>query len=295
MRHTALLLAALLAACAQAPAPRPSPPAPASLQASPAGTWLADVRAIADAADNAGRRAALARRLDALGLDWRAVPFQAGELRGENLLAELGGPDGAPLLLLGAHYDRVEVGQGATDNASGSAVVLALAQRLRERPLRRHRVAIAFWDLEERGLLGAKAYVAAGTVRPALYVNFDVFGWGDTLWLRPPAPDHALARAGAEAAAGLGLDFSAGAEYPPSDHLPFLKAGWSAASFSLVGAGEVEKILAAYAGRKPAEPAKAMQVLHSARDTLAEIDPEAAARGVEAVERALRQWDAAAP
>ena len=148
-------------------------------------------------------------------------------------------------------------------------------------------------NLEEKGLLGSKAFVAAtGSPKPALYVNFDVFGWGDTVWLMTPQADSALAQATGTAVQAQGLKLSAGDKYPPTDHLPFLKAGWPAVSYSLVGGDEIALILDMYAGRKPGAVPKVMQVIHSDHDTLANIDPAAVARGVDAVEAALRAWDA---
>lgn len=292
-------LALALAACSQTPPRAQTADAGAGRSAtlpvagSPAAAaWLTDVDVIADAADNAGRRSAIGRELDGLGLDWRVEEFQSGEYDGENILADVGGPADAPLLLLGAHSDRVDAGHGATDNATGSAAVLALAERLGREPLRNHRVAVAFWDLEERGLLGSKAYIAGGGERPALYVNFDVFGWGDTLWMRAGDGNAELVEATRSAATTAELGLSAGEHYPPTDHRAFLEAGWPAVSYSLVGAGEVPLILQMYAGEKPESPPKVMQVIHHERDTVAEIDPDAAAQAIDAVEQALRQWDA---
>lgn len=291
-----LVLAAMLAltACAHAPATRSADVAlPPTGGHAAATSWLSDVQAMAQASDNAGRRQAIEQRLDALGLPWHRRTFKSGEHQGQNLFAEVGGAAEAPLLLIGAHSDRVAVGQGATDNASGSATVLALAERFKRAPLRHHRVVIAFWDLEEVGLLGAKAYVADGREKPALYVNFDVFGWGDTLWMMAPDSEGVLVADSAAAAAGHGLTLSAGPQYPPTDHLPFLKAGWPAVSYSLIGGDEIAPILAAYAGEKPKTPAKVMRVIHSDADVMAEIDAQQAIRGVDAVEDALRRWDAA--
>ena len=267
---------------------------PSQATAGHAGGWLADVSAIAAAADNDGRQAVVQQRLDTLGITWHTERFESKGKHGENILADIGGPGDAPLLLIGAHYDRVVAGQGATDNASGSATVLALAERFKRTPLKHHRVAIALWDLEELGLLGSAAHVANGGTKSALYVNFDVFGWGDTLWMMTPEATHPLVAASADAARTEGLEFSAGDRYPPTDHLAFLKAGWPAVSYSLVGAGEVAGILDVFAGKTPATMPKVMEVIHHDRDTLAEIDAAAAARGVDAVERSLRQWDAAA-
>jgi hypothetical protein len=125
-----------------------------------------------------------------------------------------------------------------------------------------------------------------------MYVNFDVFGWGDTLWMMTPDPAGPLVADSATAAAGSGLKLSAGPQYPPTDHLPFLKAGWPAVSYSLIGSDEIAAILGAYAGETQRTPAKVMQVIHSEADVVAEIDAQQAIRGVDAVEEALRRWDA---
>ncbi|KRA20900.1 M20/M25/M40 family metallo-hydrolase [Lysobacter sp. Root604] len=293
-RLVVLALSLAIAACAQtAPVAPAAPPASVDATSQPAAAgWLADVVAMSDSQAAGDRRAVIQRRLQGLGIQWSAVPFSAGEHSGENLLADVSGSADAPLLLLGAHSDKVDVGRGATDNASGSAAVLALAERFKREPLRHHRVAVAFWDLEERGLLGAKAYVADGKVKPALYVNFDVFGWGDTLWMMTPDANQPLVAASRAATDETGISLSAGDKYPPSDHLAFLKAGWPAVSYSLLGAAEIPLTLEAFAGKKPKPVPKVMQVIHSDADTVSQVDAVAAARGVDAVERALRRWDA---
>jgi len=98
------------------------------------------------------------------------------------------------VVLLGAHYDHLgmgthgsslasaeesgEVHGGADDNASGVAAVLAIAERLKERP-RGASVAFAFWSGEEMGLLGSGAFVQSEVVAPSAlvaYVNFDMVG-----------------------------------------------------------------------------------------------------------------------
>ncbi|MET0282471.1 MAG: M20/M25/M40 family metallo-hydrolase [Steroidobacteraceae bacterium] len=275
----------LLAACATAPQ---QPPA-----AQVAARWLQQVTAISAGDDTAARGAAITDRLRALGLPAQQQAFQSGALAGHNLVADLGGPVGAPLLLIGAHYDRVDVGRGATDNASGAAAVLELAAALRKRPLRNVRVKVAFWDLEERGLLGSRAWIAApAQERPALYVNFDVFGWGDTLWLMTPQADGPLAAATRDAAGANGLPLRAGAEYPPTDHRAFLDAGLPAVSFSLLGAAEIDPTLQVYAGQKLAQLPKVAQVIHSDRDRVAELDATAVPLALRTIEAALRTWDA---
>lgn len=286
-----LVLALMLAGCM--PVQRSDAPAPA-VATDAASRWREDVALLASADANAGRRAALQRRLDGMGLRVRVMPFDARNLSGVNLLADVGGPAEAPLLLIGAHYDRVNAGDGATDNASGSATALALAERFRRAPLKHHRVAVAFWDLEERGLVGSTAYIDNGGPKPALYVNFDVFAWGNTLWMMSPDAEAPLVSASRNAAGTAGLTFVAGKEYPPTDHRPFLKAGWPAVSYSLVGDDEIPLILDVFAGKKPAKAPKVMEVIHHDADTMAHVDAQAAARGVDVVEAALRAWDGGA-
>lgn len=254
--------------------------------------WQAQVGDVSAHADTAARGDAIGRRLDRLGIAWKREAFEQDGQSGHNLVADLGGPAGAPLLLVGAHYDQVEVGHGATDNASGVAAVLELAQALKAAPLAHHRVQVVFWDLEEKGLLGSRAWVATpGREQPALYVNFDVFGWGDTLWMMAPDADGPLVAALRAASTGEKLGFQPGDRYPPTDHLAFLKAGWPAVSFSLVGGDEIDPILAVFAGGKPAEVPKVMQVIHSPRDTVAELDSARVDEALRVVEHGLRAWD----
>lgn len=256
-----------------------------------AAAWQSQVAAISAGADTGARGEAITARLDALGIGWREEAFEQKGKQGKNLIADLGGPADAPLLLIGAHYDRVAVGHGATDNASGSAAVLELAARLQAKPLANHRVQVAFWDLEEAGLLGSHAWVTTpDREKPALYVNFDVFGWGDTLWMMSPQADSPLIGALRKASTSRKLGFQPGEHYPPTDHLAFLKQGWPAVSFSLVGGDEIDPILAIFSGKAPASPPKVMEVIHSPRDTVAELDGRRVDDALSVIEQGLRDW-----
>lgn len=108
-------------------------------------------------------------------------------VEGVNLVARIPGtrPEG-PVIVLGAHYDHLGVrdGQifnGADDNASGTAGVLAIAEQLQaSRPT--HTVILALFDGEEGGLRGARAFVGNPPVpleRIALMVNLDMVGRND--------------------------------------------------------------------------------------------------------------------
>lgn len=61
-------------------------------------------------------------------------------------------------ILVGAHFDTVTNSPGANDNASGVAVVLAVARYLVDVPCRTAPVTIVLFDGEESGLLGSRAY-----------------------------------------------------------------------------------------------------------------------------------------
>lgn len=147
-----------------------------------------------------GARAAayLARRLTAqrippLGPEYRqpvTLPRNSGT--GANLLGLIRGTRfPGRYIVLSAHYDHVGVrgGQiynGADDNASGTAAVLALAEALLKAPLE-HSVIIALLDAEEIGSPGAKAFLDAGLVPRdsiVLNVNLDMVGHSETgeLW-----------------------------------------------------------------------------------------------------------------
>jgi aminopeptidase YwaD len=64
-----------------------------------------------------------------------------------------------PPLLIGAHYDTVSGSPGADDNASGLAVLLEVASRLRAQPLARPIWLVAFC-LEEQDRLGSQAFAS---------------------------------------------------------------------------------------------------------------------------------------
>jgi hypothetical protein len=116
--------------------------------------------------------------------------FDKGDVSDQNVVAHLkrkGGPAGArPRVIIGAHYDaqgsdeRGNIYPGADDNASGVAALLEIARLVAQDPARTGSdlVLIAF-GAEERGLLGARAYVQRPTVpldQVALMINLDMVG-----------------------------------------------------------------------------------------------------------------------
>ena len=78
-----------------------------------------------------------------------------------NVVAEiLGGSKADEVVVIGAHFDDVVYSTGATDNATGCAVMMEAMRILKELDLQMDRtVRMVLWTGEEQGLLGSKAYV----------------------------------------------------------------------------------------------------------------------------------------
>ena len=89
--------------------------------------------------------------------------FQDKDLQGYNVIAEIPGTD--PLLkdevvMIGAHLDSWQSGTGATDNASGSSVMMEAMRILKTIGAQPKRtIRIGLWSGEEEGLLGSRGYV----------------------------------------------------------------------------------------------------------------------------------------
>ena len=90
---------------------------------------------------------------------------------GFNVIAELPGTDPVlkdEIVMLGAHFDSVASGTGATDNATGSAAMMEALRILKTVGARSRRtIRIGLWGGEEEGLLGSRAYVREHLGDPA--------------------------------------------------------------------------------------------------------------------------------
>jgi Zn-dependent M28 family amino/carboxypeptidase len=169
--------------------------------AAPGDKALDDVR-ILSADDMEGRlvgspggakaRAYIKQRFEQIGLGVSEQPFtfkgrDAKDRSGVNLVVRIDGAQkGGKVIVVTAHYDHLGVrdGQtynGADDNASGVAGLLAIAEHLKRHPPR-HSVLLVWLDGEERGLLGATAFLREPPVpreAMAVNVNLDMVGRND--------------------------------------------------------------------------------------------------------------------
>jgi hypothetical protein len=89
------------------------------------------------------------------------VRFHDDDVNAYNILADIPGSDPrAGYVMAGAHLDSWIAGDGAVDNAAGSAVVMEAARILSRLGIRPKRtIRFALWSGEEQGILGSLAYV----------------------------------------------------------------------------------------------------------------------------------------
>lgn len=86
------------------------------------------------------------------------LPVPGGE---RNVVAEIPGT-GNDIVVVGAHFDSWDWGQGANDNGSGVAAVLEAARILRSMDVKpRATIRFVFFSGEEQGCLGSRAYLNA--------------------------------------------------------------------------------------------------------------------------------------
>lgn len=143
---------------------------------------------------NEAARDFIQKRFETLGLrqfgDTYFQPFSAtpvvqggAPVSGVNVVGWIAGqtPGDGPAMVITAHYDHLgivdgEIYNGADDNASGVAALVAVAQYFTLNAPR-HDIIFAVVDAEEIGHLGSRAFVASPPVpleRIALNINYDM-------------------------------------------------------------------------------------------------------------------------
>ncbi len=118
--------------------------------------------------------------------------FDNGEIK--NLIVRKKGSS-AETIVVGAHYDHVGGGCGATDNWSGIVIIAHLFKTIR--PLQTNKSYIfAAFDKEEEGLVGSKKMVKNMPQQEleqiCSMVNFDSFGQGYPMALRNASSDEMI-------------------------------------------------------------------------------------------------------
>lgn len=115
-------------------------------------------------------RRALQRGSGPVRLKLRLTPKLLAEAESANVIGEVvGASKPEEIVLLGAHLDSWDLGDGAIDDAAGIGVILDVARKLvRERPARTVRVVL--FANEENGLRGARAYAKTHEAELARHV-----------------------------------------------------------------------------------------------------------------------------
>lgn len=141
------------------------------------------------------------------------------------------------IILIGAHYDSVDKAPGASDNASGTAVVLELARMFKTIPTNKE-IRFLFFGAEEEGLHGSEKYVSTLTKdeikRSAAMFNLDMVGSadaGDLAIQTIDGSDNVVTKVASKANEALNGDPIETDFGDRSDHTPFHNAGIDAALF----------------------------------------------------------------
>lgn len=272
-----------------------------SAQVTTPSTALAgDVAQIIAGTNTAERGKAIQNSLKAMGIEFKTEDFTATsragkEVKGTNIIATIPNAKARKTIMIGAHYDRVAVGVGAIDNASGSATVLELLRAFKAKPLKDVTIIAGFWDQEEVGLVGSREFVKSREKGglPNIYINFDVYGAGDTIWLWSADENAEFAKNFKSTAVAAKYGYLVSKEYPPSDHRSFVVPGVESFSFSLGPANEAATIIKVLKGEKidPATFPKVLQVIHTPNDTAEKVDANAVVKSLVVVEAAIRTLD----
>ena len=174
------------------------------------------------------------RLLDLMGRGEMEATVRVGvtDSPSRNVIADKHGTtnDGRTVII-GAHYDTVADTEGASDNGSGVATVLTLAEHIAERGYP-FDVRIILFGSEEIGLLGSRRYVATMRAEDIdntiAMLNFDALGSGAAL---QASGDPDLVAEASRIGTGLGAELGRFSEEPwaslggASDHGPFRLAG----------------------------------------------------------------------
>jgi hypothetical protein len=177
----------------------------------------------------------------------------------QNIVCSLSGHSDQRIVV-GAHYDKVEAGEGAVDNWTGAALLPSLYESLRPSE-REHSYDFIAFTAEEHGLVGSRGYVAQLSPeersRIAVMVNMDSLGLGATN-IDPDVSDRKAYCFFMASAASLGVPArsATASGLGKSDYWPFRLARIPAVSIHSI-------------------TLESFRLLHTERDRLDAVKPEA--------------------
>ncbi len=250
----------------------------------------ASLTAITAGDTNDARREAIVSELRVIGVEPTLEPFGSGRNAGTNVVVTIG--TGARRMVIGAHLDRVKEGRGAVDNGGACAALIQLVSSFKALPLQNWTVDVAFFDREENGLQGSRAYFAKKERRYDAAINVDVFAYGDTIFATRSHPNGPLAHAlrATDQGSPLAVRDVERNRYPQSDHLSMMSAGIETLGIALVDAADVVGVLGAQSLQVGTGP-RVLRIIHTANDTMAEVRADQMARGITFLEQLIRRVD----
>ncbi len=174
----------------------------------------------------------LFKSLIKIGLSPKKHEYQT-KLKGKNIYTIIPATvKSKEFVVLGAHYDSVKGSRGANDNASGTALVYGVAMQLAKLKARKRNFVIVFFDQEERGLVGSRAFakkLKAEKVNLHSAHTVDQMGWdqdGDRA-IELELPTSSLESLYREEAAKLSITVHK-TRVPSTDHTAFREVGFNA-------------------------------------------------------------------
>lgn len=254
---------------------------------------------------NRDRQETLGRLLAARGVPFSRLPFEGFEGSGENFVVDVG--RGWRTLILVGHHDAVPGSPGANDDGSAVAILLDLLERLEPDPPRRLRVRLLFTGEEEKGYLGARAYVKTVPLDGVVGVlSLELCGIGDSLaiWDAVPPSDQALVlQAFTSALDALGQrrdeSYHVVGRIPVfgSDHRAFAALGLPAFGLSVVPSEEAQALRQFIFSplrsifRQLVRRPRPFNTYHTVRDSSSTLEPAALARVSDALVALVRALD----
>jgi len=137
-------------------------------------------------------------------------------------------------IVIGAHFDSVTNSPGANDNATGVAMVMAIARYLLTVDCRQSNFYFVFFDQEEIGLVGSFEYaqwLSSQSINVTSVHTIDQMGWDQdndlAIELERPSGNLYAEWAQSKSAAGLSMTLHQTGT-GSTDHVSFRNAGFSA-------------------------------------------------------------------
>lgn len=188
---SAVAVAMLTYGTALAQTPPPEAQAGPAIQFAPVAKAVVEQRLGAYTVKNDQREPAVRKLFEEAGCgDDKLSEQKVGGVKAPNLICTSPG-ESASEIVVGAHFDLVEKGQGVVDNWTGASLLPSLYEGLDITP-RRHTFRFVAFTGEEKGLLGSRAYVRqADKVHEPIIamVNMDTLGLSETeVWVSHADP-----------------------------------------------------------------------------------------------------------